>query len=655
MALAEVALPPPETRRRGLGVVFWLSAAWIALLVVGAVFADVLPIRDPEERGIRTGEVARFETPGWNAFFGADGQGRDLFANVVHGARPALLLGVIVTVLAATIGGLVGVIAGYVRGRIDTVMMTAVDAALAFPGLVFLLAVTAIWGNDLWILIVIFAILGVPGYARIVRGATLAVAERDFVEAARSMGASRVRIVVREIVPNVTMAVLSFAFIGFAVVIAAEGALAFLGLSLDETTWGSLIADGQVAIREASHLALIPATVMFLTILAFNYVGDGIRQIAEPRTAPSRSQPRYSRPRRDTTPPASDALLSIRGLRTQLGTPAGAVTAVDDVSLDLHTGQVLGIVGESGCGKTMLLRSILGTFPIADVTRTGRVAFDGVDLLEAHDVTRRRLLGTEIGVVSQNPLSALSPVRTVGSQVTEPMRVHRGISRARAAARAVELLAEVGIPEPARRLRQYPHELSGGMQQRVTIAIALANEPRLLLADEPTTALDVTIQDQILLLLASLCRDRHMALMLVTHDLAVVRGWTDRVAVMYAGRIVEEGPTPAIFAEPRHRYTEALLESIPHLDRPSHSELAVIDGQPPALIDLPPGCRFAPRCDHADDRCRSVDPPAEYEPLGRLGTGGHGYACWHPAGSEEPRGPVGAEHPPTTLADGGGS
>ncbi len=627
MALAEVALPPPETRRRGLGVVFWLSAAWIALLVVGAVFADVLPIRDPEARGIRTGEVARFETPGWNAFFGADGQGRDLFANVVHGARPALLLGVIVTVLAATVGGLVGVVAGYVRGRTDTVMMTAVDAALAFPGLVFLLAVTAIWGNDLWILIVIFAILGVPGYARIVRGATLAVAERDFVEAARSMGASRSRIVLREIVPNVTMAVLSFAFIGFAVVIAAEGALAFLGLSLDETTWGSLIADGQVAIREASHLALIPATVMFLTILAFNYMGDGVRQIAEPRTALPLRRPTAGLP--VTTEPAtpSDALLSIRDLRTQLDTPAGAVTAVDGVSLDLDTGQTLGIVGESGSGKTMLLRSVLGTFPITDVTRSGRVIFGGVDLLAAGDDTRRRLLGTEIGTVSQNPLTALSPVRTVGSQLTEPMRVHRGLTRAAARTRAVELLAEVGIPEPARRFGQYPHELSGGMRQRVTIAIALANEPRLLLADEPTTALDVTIQDQILVLLASLCRDRRMALVLVTHDLAVVRGWTDRVAVMYAGRIVEEGPTATIFAEPRHRYTEALLESIPHLDRPSHSELAVIDGQPPSLVDPPPGCRFAPRCDFRSDRCVASDPPRSHD------AGDHAYACWHPAGS----------------------
>ncbi|MDH3754551.1 MAG: ABC transporter ATP-binding protein, partial [Acidimicrobiia bacterium] len=300
------------------------------------------------------------------------------------------------------------------------------------------------------------------------------------------------------------------------------------------------------------------------------------------------------------------------------------VHAVDGVSLDLAAGETLGIVGESGSGKTMLLRSILGTFPIPDVTRTGAIGFEGADLLRIDGAEHRRILGTEIGVVSQNPLTALNPVRTVGSQLIETMRVHRGLGRVVARAQAIDLLRQVGIPEPEGRLDSHPHALSGGMRQRATIAMALANEPKLLLADEPTTALDVTVQDQILSLLASLCEERHMALVLVTHDLSVVRGWTDRVAVMYAGQIVESGPTETLFVDPKHRYTQALLDSIPHLDLPSHSELAVIDGRPPLLIDPPTGCRFAPRCDWAEDGCRDTPPQ-------RVEIAGHAHTCLIPA------------------------
>ena len=275
----------------------------------------------------------------------------------------------------------------------------------------------------------------------------------------------------------------------------------------------------------------------------------------------------------------------------------------------------------------MLLRSITGAFPVIGVHREGRVVVGGTDLLTATTATRSKMLGTEIGIIAQNPLSALNPVRTVGSQLVEVMRVHRDISKSAARARAVELLGQVGIPRPDRRVDMYPHQLSGGMRQRVTIAIALANEPRLLLADEPTTALDVTIQDQILRLLASLCDERDMALVLVTHDLSVVRGWTDDVAVMYGGQIVESGPTGAVFADPQHRYTQALLESTPRLDLPTHSRLAAIEGQPPSLVAPPAGCRFADRCAVADQRCR-----AEAPTLVQLGAAE--FRCWHPGRGE---------------------
>ena len=610
-----------NTPSRRLGIVFWLSVAWIGALVFAAIFRDLLPLRDPEALGIRTREVEKFEGPGFNAWFGGDGQGRDIFARVVQGARPALLLGVSVTLLGGFLGSLVGVTAGYLRGRIDTVTTIVIDIFLAFPGLVLLIAVRATYGNSMLVFIVLFSVTSIPAYARIVRGASFALSEREFGDAAAAMGATKRRVLWRELAPNIAVPVLSFAFIGFAVVIVAEGGLAFIELSLDEITWGKLIAEGTGDISRHAHVSLIPATVMFLAILAFNLVGDGIRSLYSPREVATQ---RRVQTEGEHSPSTSGAVLHVEDLHTTLHTPMGDVRAVDGVSLSVAPGEALGVVGESGSGKTMILRSIVGAFALADVTRSGTVDVSGVDMLRSDPDVVRRALGTKVGMVSQNPLTALNPVRRIDAQIMEPMRVHRQMSKADARARALELMRQVGIPAPERRLREYPHQLSGGMRQRVTIAIALANEPDVLLADEPTTALDVTVQDQILWLLSGLQRDRQMAMVLVTHDLAVVKGFTDRVAIVYGGEVIESGPTADIFAAPRHRYTVALMQSMPNLDLPSHSELTTIEGAPPSLVDPPRGCRFAPRCPTADDRCRTESPV-------KSGDEAHWFRCHHPA------------------------
>lgn len=616
---------PTATAPKGLGGVFWVSAFWIAALVFLAIFAGVLPIRDPEELGIITREVDAFEGPGGNAWFGSDSQGKDLFSNVVHGARPALVLGITVTLLAAAIGTTLGIIAGYFRGRTDTAIMASTDIALAFPAIVLLVAVRASMGNSIWVFILIFTILGIAPYTRIVRGATLSLAEREFVKAARSMGASRPRIILREIFPNVVLSVLSFAFIGFAIVIAAEGGLAFIGLSLDQTTWGKLIDEGRPELADHAYLTLIPATVMFITILAFNFVGDAIRGATAAREVSTIRRHNVAPPIESADPSADNKpLLHVANLTTDLVTPGGLVHAVDDVSFHVRAGEALALVGESGCGKTMTIRSILGTFPVSGVDRSGAVDLDGTDMLRTDVDTRLRTLGTEIGTIPQNPLTALNPVRRIEKQLTEPMTLHGGLTKTEARDRALVLLEQVGIPDPAARLRSYPHQLSGGMRQRVMIAVALANEPRLVLADEPTTALDVTVQDQIMRLLTDLRADHGMAMMLVTHDLAVVEGFTDRVAVMYAGQIVETGPTATVLADPKHQYTRALIRSIPDLGLDPHSRLATIPGNPPSLLDPPAGCRFAARCPAADEQCRAEQPT--FTPF----TDDHSYACWHP-------------------------
>ena len=618
MTLAD---PDTEKARIRMGPTFWMSTAWIATIVFVAILADVLPFRDPEALGIRTGEVGQFEGPGWNALFGGDSRGRDQLARVVQGTRPALIIGLAVTIIGGSLGTLLGLTAGYLRGRFDSVTSTIIDIALAFPGLVLLIAVRSSFGNSMTVFIILFSIVSIPAYARIIRGASYALSERDFVDAAESMGATKWRVLWRELAPNIAVPALAFAFIGFAVIIVAEGGLAFVDLSLDQVTWGQLIAEGTSDIDKHPHVSLIPASVMFATILAFNLVGDRIRAIVAPREV-STQRKLHIAGTHDRV--AEGAALEIRDLHTTLHTPDGDVRAVDGVSLSVAAGESLAVVGESGSGKTMLLRSIVGAFALADVTRSGTVSVAGVDMLRADPDEIRSALGNKIGMISQNPLTALNPVRRIGVQITEPMTTHQKTSRSEAQERATLLLRQVGIADPEQALRKYPHELSGGMRQRVTIAIALANEPQLLLADEPTTALDVTIQDQILRLLADLQESQNMAMVLVTHDLAVVRGFADRVAIVYAGEVVELGPTDKVFAEPHHRYTTALMHAMPDLSLPAHSKLASIEGAPPQLTDPPNGCRFAARCPAAIERC-AVEAP------GLTGTDDHWYRCHVPA------------------------
>ena len=324
-------------------------------------------------------------------------------------------------------------------------------------------------------------------------------------------------------------------------------------------------------------------------------------------------------------------LLELTNVSTHFHSPAGRVRAVDGVSISLEAGQTLGLVGESGSGKSVLARTIMGLLPsYAEIPDGSAISFDGQNLLTMDRKARRAISGPGIGMIFQDPMTSLNPVMKIGQQVYEGMRHHFGTSKAAGRQRAIELLTEVGIPQPDVRVDQYPHQLSGGMRQRVAIAIALACEPKLLIADEPTTALDVTVQSGILDLLQREQRNRGMTLILITHDLGVVAGRCDQVAVMYAGGIVETGSTRSLFARTRMRYTQALLDSIPRLDRPPHERLKSIGGRPPNLITPPPGCRFAPRCAFADAQCESAIPPMQADEADAT----HSYACWHPRDPE---------------------
>jgi peptide/nickel transport system ATP-binding protein len=325
----------------------------------------------------------------------------------------------------------------------------------------------------------------------------------------------------------------------------------------------------------------------------------------------------------------SASLLEVESLSVELPTERGPLRAVCEVSLSLAASRSLGIVGESGSGKTMLSRAVLRLLPPGAAV-SGAVRFDGRELFQLSREALRRLRGRELAVIFQDPMTSLNPVLTIGNQIGEGLSEHLGLGAYAAAARAAELLAEVGIPEPERRSRQYPHQLSGGMRQRVAIAIALSCEPRLLIADEPTTALDVTVQAQILDLLARERQKRQMALILITHDLGVVAGRTDELAVMYAGRIVEQAPTRALFKHMRSPYTEALMQAIPKLHAPPHTRLVAIGGAPPDPTRPVPGCAFSPRCPYAQEHCRRAAPPL------RGDVSDHRYACWFPLPDRAP-------------------
>ena len=318
------------------------------------------------------------------------------------------------------------------------------------------------------------------------------------------------------------------------------------------------------------------------------------------------------------------ALLDVRHLSTQFTTGGGIVRAVDDVSWDVREGETVALVGESGCGKSVSALSVmrLVAAPAGRIVG-GEIWFGGRDLLRLSEEEMRRVRGREIAMVFQEPMTSLNPVLSVGRQLTEGVEIHLGADPARARARADELLHMVGIPDPARRLRQYPHQFSGGMRQRMMIAMALACEPSLVLADEPTTALDVTIQAQILELMKSLSRRLGVAMLIITHNLGVVARYADRVNVMYAGRIMEQGSAKELYAHPRHPYTLGLLRSVPRLDAPRRARLDPIDGQPPDLARLPAGCAFAPRCAFRVERCL-VERPV----LRPAGDDGHVSACW---------------------------
>lgn len=580
----------------------------MGLVVLLAVLTPILPLANPDV----TNTPARFTPPfSEGALLGTDHLGRDLLSRLMWGTRLSLAVGFAAAFIAATIGAAIGIISGYYGGRTDNIIMRFVDVLMAFPYILLALAIVAALGPGLMNALIAVAAVNIPFFARNIRGITVGIAHKEFVDAARLAGLSDTKIILTEILPNVLPVIVIAMSTTVGWMILETAGLSFLGLGSQppQADLGSMLGEARSALITNPHTSLVPGVMILIIVMAINLLGDGVRDALDPRLksgALSRPLPAtlVARDRQPGGNADTTALLQLSQLETQFHIGPRIYRAVGGVDLQIQPGECLGLIGESGSGKSVTALSIMGLVasPPGKITG-GSVYYRGEELVGAPYELLRSLRGRKVAYIFQDPLATLHPLYTVGDQLIEAVRVHRNVPKHEARAHAIELLKSVRIPNAEDRVDNFPHEMSGGMRQRVGIAMALANDPDVIIADEPTTALDVTVQAQILTLLDDLRRDRGVAILFITHDFGVVAQLCDRVAVMYAGRIVEQGTTDEILATPAHPYTRRLMACVPELGG-GRRRLEAIPGLPPVVDKLPAGCAFADRCDKVRAACR---------------------------------------------------
>jgi peptide/nickel transport system ATP-binding protein len=627
----EEATPPPRSGfwRRFLHQPFALAGlAFLLLVIVTAIFAPLISPYPPNLQNLNIVNAG----PSAAHWLGTDDLGRDILSRLIWGGRISMRAAFEIVGLATVVAVPIGLVAGFFRGAVDAVIMRIMDAMFSFPPLVLALTVAALLGASVNDTAIAISIVFVPSFVRVLRGQVIAVREENYIEAARSLGATSNRLIRKHIVPNVASPIiiqLSLA-LGFALLV--EAGLSFLGIGEQPPTpsWGSMLNEGYSFIFSSSWALIFPGLAIMLSVLSFNLVADGLRDSLG-RERPKKSKlagvTKEKRPRlaqlRGISPRAAEpaparapavkgkTLLAVKNLRVEFLTNGTWFPVMESANFSVERGKTLGLVGESGSGKTVSSLAIMGLLPARGCRTNGSALFEGRDLMRIAPAEFRNLRGNEISMIFQEPMTSLNPAYTVGNQIAEQVRTHRHLSKAESWKIAVEMLERVEIPRAATRAHDYPHAFSGGMRQRVMIAMALSCSPKLLIADEPTTALDVTTQAQIVELLHTLQKEEDMAMIFVTHDLGVIADVADDVVVMYAGQIVEHTDSTALFSRPRHPYTEALLNSIPQLTPPGEP-LQFIPGMVPRPDQTPRGCRFSPRCGYATEAC--VTTPIELRP-----------------------------------------
>ncbi len=584
-----------EYARHPLGVV---AGFFLVLVAAAVIAAPLIAPYDPLKMDL--GHA--LSLPSARHWLGSDRLGRDVLSRLLWGGRVSLGGLAEALSVAFAIGVVFGLIAGYVGRGIDNAISRTTEVLMATPGIVVLLMVYGISNNNAHLGMIALGVLCSPNITRVTRAAARTVREEVFISSAEVLGMAPARIIFGHVLPNVWGPIIISTAVLAAVILGIQGGLNYINLGVNppEASWGGMVSDAQHVLIKQPWLIVPSGSLLTLVIMALMLVADGLRDAAASnRSRSTRAQAAGARatPDRAVSPADAAAALSVRGLSVSFS----GLEVVKNVSFDVRDGQTLGIVGKSGCGKTVTASAALGQLgPGSRID--GAVAFDGVDLNHAPPRVRARTRGAGIAYVSQDPMVALDPCFTVGSQLGELVGRHEKLSGSRRRDRVLELLRQVGLPNPADAAARFPHQLSGGMAQRVSIACALAGRPRVLIADEPTTALDVTIQGEILDLLRRLQAETGMAIVLITHDLGVVADLCDRVAVMYAGEIVEIGDVESLLDRPAHPYTRGLIDSNPIASKRG-SPLPAIPGTVPSPANWPIGCHFGERCRFRTPEC----------------------------------------------------
>ena len=600
----------------------------LLIILTLSILAPILPLKEPNI----TNTADRFMVPFEGGhILGTDHLGRDLLSRLLWGTQLSLAVGFAAAFIAATFGSILGAIAGFYGQKTDNIIMRFIDMLMAFPYILLALAIVAALGPGLFNALIAVALVNIPFFARNIRGVTVTLANKEFIEAARLSGMSNLRILIVEIFPNLLpMIVIAMSTTVGWMIIETAG-LSFLGLGSQppQADLGSMLGEARSALITNPHTSFVPGIMIFCIVIGINLFGDGVRDALDPRLKKGsliRPLPQTIYEGGDTQPQYSTKLLSVQNLSTQFHVNQDVYQSSNDVSFEIQEGECLGLIGESGSGKSVTALSVTSLVASPPgVIKKGSVNYKNQNLLALPYEELRSIRGNKISYIFQDPLTTLHPLHTIGNQLLEALQAHDSkLSTLESILKSKNLLKSVQIPNPDNIWDVYPHQLSGGMRQRVCIAMALINDPELIIADEPTTALDVTVQAQILNILNSLRKERKLSILFISHDFGVISQLCDRVIVMYAGSIIEEGPVKNIMQQAAHPYTSELIKCVPQLGNKENA-LHSIPGNPPSLNQLPEGCAFANRCQYKQDRCLKGSVPVSSKD-------NRSYKCFYPVG-----------------------